>query len=51
MADGKVWQAYSGQRMTQTATSRLEEAWAKLRLPLVWLAARRWLRGIGRRRT
>ncbi|HYI65940.1 MAG TPA: transglutaminaseTgpA domain-containing protein [Candidatus Limnocylindrales bacterium] len=51
VADGKVWQAYSGQRMTQTATSRLEEAWARLRLPLVWLAVRRWLRGIGRRRT
>ena len=50
VADGKVWQAYSGQRMTHTATSRLEEAWAKLRLPLVWLAVRRWLRGIGRPR-
>ena len=50
VADGKVWQAYSGKRMTQIASSRLEEAWAKLRLPLVWLAVRRWLRGIGRRR-
>lgn len=46
VADGKVWQAYSGQRMTRIASSRLEEAWAKLRLPLVWLAIRRWLRGI-----
>ena len=51
VADGKVWQAYSGRRMTQIASSRLEEAWAKLRLPLVWLAVRRWLRGIGSRRT
>jgi len=50
VADGKVWQAYSGRRMTQTASGRLEEAWARLRLPLVWLAIRRWIRGIGRRR-
>ncbi|MDQ3689869.1 MAG: DUF3488 and transglutaminase-like domain-containing protein [Chloroflexota bacterium] len=49
VADGKVWQAYSGRRMTQSASSRLEEAWVRLRLPLVWLAARRWLRGIVRR--
>jgi transglutaminase-like putative cysteine protease len=50
VADGKVWQSYSGRRMTQIASSRLEEAWARLRLPLVWLAVRRWLRGIVRRR-
>jgi len=50
VADGKVWQAYSGRRMTQAASGRLEEAWARLRLPLVWLAVRRWLRGLIRRR-
>ncbi|MBA2264980.1 MAG: transglutaminase domain-containing protein [Chloroflexi bacterium] len=50
VADGKVWQAYSGRRMTRTASGRLEEAWARLRLPLVWLAIRRWLRGVVRRR-
>ncbi len=50
VADGKVWQAYSGRRMTTAAAHRLEEAWARLRLPLVWLAARRWLRGLVRRR-
>jgi transglutaminase-like putative cysteine protease len=49
VADGKVWQAYSGRRMTQIATGRLEEAWAKLRLPLVWLAIRRRARRIIRR--
>ncbi|MEA2652563.1 MAG: hypothetical protein QOI85_2284 [Chloroflexota bacterium] len=49
VADGKVWQAYSGKRMTQIASSRLEEAWSRLRLPLVGLAIRRWLRGIRRR--
>ncbi|MEO7296063.1 MAG: transglutaminaseTgpA domain-containing protein [Candidatus Limnocylindria bacterium] len=49
VADGKVWQSYSGRRMTQTASSRLEEAWARLRLPLVWLAVRRGLRRVVRR--
>ncbi|MGI8659054.1 MAG: transglutaminase TgpA family protein [Candidatus Limnocylindria bacterium] len=43
VADGKVWQAYSGKRMTATATSRLEEAWARLRLPLIWLTVKRSL--------
>ena len=50
VADGKVWQAYSGRRMTHAASGRLEEAWARLRMPLVWLAMRRWVRGIVRRR-
>ena len=50
VADGKVWQSYSGRRMTATATSRLEEAWAKLRLPLIWLAIRRGVRRFVRRR-
>jgi hypothetical protein len=50
VADGKVWQSYSGRRMTATATSRLEEAWARLRLPLIWLAIRRGVRRIVRRR-
>jgi transglutaminase-like putative cysteine protease len=50
VADGKVWQAYSGRRMTEAAADRLESAWASLRLPLVWLAARRRLRGLIRRR-
>jgi transglutaminase-like putative cysteine protease len=50
VADGKVWQSYSGRRMTATATSRLEEAWARLRLPLIWLAIRRGVRRFVRRR-
>ncbi len=49
VADGKVWQAYSGKRMTAAATSRLDEAWARLRLPLVWLTVRRSLRRLVRR--
>ncbi|MEO6578441.1 MAG: transglutaminaseTgpA domain-containing protein, partial [Candidatus Limnocylindria bacterium] len=49
VADGKVWQAYSGKRMTLTATSRLEEAWARLRLPLIWLTLKRSLRQLVKR--
>ncbi len=49
VADGKVWQAYSGRRMTASAISRLDEAWARLRLPLIGLAIRRWLRNLVRR--
>ena len=50
VADGKVWQAYSGQRMTATASTALEQAWSRLRIPLIWLAIRRSVRGIVRRR-
>ena len=50
VADGKVWQAYSGRRMTASATNRLEAAWARLRLPLLGLGVRRWLRNLVRRR-
>jgi transglutaminase-like putative cysteine protease len=41
IADAKVWEAYSGRSMTETMIERIERAWQKLRLPLVWLAARR----------
>ncbi|MGH2417632.1 MAG: DUF4129 domain-containing protein, partial [Candidatus Limnocylindria bacterium] len=50
VADGKVWQSYSGRRMTPAGTTLLEEAWARLRLPLIGLAIRRWLRSLFRRR-
>jgi len=43
VADGKVWQAYSGRRMTATATQRLDAALRRLQLPLVGLAVRRWV--------
>jgi hypothetical protein len=51
VADGKVWQAYSGRRMSASAISRLEEAWTSLRMPLIGLAVRRWLRNLIRRRS
>jgi hypothetical protein len=49
VADGKVWQAYSGRRMTASAADRLEAAIAKLRLPLLALAIRRGIRRLLRR--
>jgi transglutaminase-like putative cysteine protease len=49
VADGKVWQAYSGRRMTATATERLDAALRRLRLPMIALAVRRWVGRIVRR--
>jgi hypothetical protein len=46
LADGKVWQAYSGRSMNLSAIERLERAWERLRLPLTWLAFRRRLRDL-----
>lgn len=50
IADGKVHQAYSGKSMTDELVGHIERAWERLRLPLVWLAARRTLRSLVRRR-
>jgi transglutaminase-like putative cysteine protease len=47
VADGKVWQSYSGRRLTLTGAHKLDAALRQLRWPLVWLALRRW----GRRLT
>jgi transglutaminase-like putative cysteine protease len=49
VADGKVWQAYSGRRMTATAAERLDAALSALRLPMVALAVRRAARRLARR--
>jgi Transglutaminase-like superfamily/Domain of unknown function (DUF4129) len=49
VADGKVWQAYSGRRMTASASERLDAAIRKLRLPLLVLATRRGIRRLLRR--
>ncbi|MGI8830334.1 MAG: transglutaminase TgpA family protein [Candidatus Limnocylindria bacterium] len=51
VADGKVWQAYSGRRLSWGASQRLEGALARLRLPLVGLAVRRRLRQLTRRKS
>jgi transglutaminase-like putative cysteine protease len=49
VADGKVWQSYSGRRMTMAATSKLDGALRALRLPMVRLALRHWVRRLARR--
>lgn len=49
VADGKVWQSYSGRKLNYGASRRLEEAWASLRLPLLGLAIRRRFRRLVRR--
>jgi hypothetical protein len=49
VADGKVWQAYSGRTMTAFAAHSLDKASAKLRLPLIGLAVRRWFHRVTRR--
>jgi hypothetical protein len=49
VADGKVWQSYSGRRMTMAATNKLDGALRALRLPMVRLALRHWVRRLARR--
>jgi transglutaminase-like putative cysteine protease len=38
IADGKVWQSYSGHSISSEVIARLERAWGRLQLPLLWLA-------------
>jgi transglutaminase-like putative cysteine protease len=44
VADGKVWQSYSGRRLSLSGAHKLEHALRQLRWPLIWLAVRRWAR-------
>ncbi|HET7083091.1 MAG TPA: transglutaminaseTgpA domain-containing protein [Candidatus Limnocylindria bacterium] len=46
IADGKVWQSYSGHSVSSDAIARLERAWGRLQLPLLWLALRRRIRSL-----
>ncbi|HEX6474199.1 MAG TPA: transglutaminaseTgpA domain-containing protein [Candidatus Limnocylindria bacterium] len=46
IADGKVWQSYSGRGVTSDIIARMEAAWKRLQWPMVWLAVRRRARGI-----
>lgn len=46
IADGKVWQSYSGRSFTSETIARLERAWGRLQLPLLWLAVRRRVRSL-----
>jgi len=49
MADGKVWQNYSGRPLSRSGAHRLEVAWTHLRRPLLTLALRSRLRRLGQR--
>jgi hypothetical protein len=49
VADGKVWQSYSGRPLTRSGTNRLEVAWSRLRRPLMMLGLTRRLRRLARR--
>jgi transglutaminase-like putative cysteine protease len=44
VADGKVWQSYSGRRLTLSGAHKLDYALRRLRWPLIWLAVRRGAR-------
>jgi transglutaminase-like putative cysteine protease len=46
IADGKVWQAYSGRSLNPTMIERIESAWQRLRGPLLVLAVRRRISAI-----
>ena len=46
IADGKVWQSYSGRSVSSEAIARLEGAWTRLQLPLAWLALRSRMRSL-----
>jgi hypothetical protein len=46
IADGKVWQTYSGHSISSEVIARLERALSRLQLPLLWLAVRSTVRSI-----
>ena len=46
IADGKVWQSYSGHGISAAAIAAMESAWKRLELPLLWLAVRKRLRSL-----
>ena len=49
IADGKVWQSYSGRPIGFSAANAIEAAWERLRLPFLALTLRHWLRNLFRR--
>lgn len=49
IADGKVWQSYSGRPVGFSAANAIERAWERLRLPFLWLTLRHWIRNLLRR--
>lgn len=49
LADGKVYQSYSGRTMGSGAIARIEAAWRRLRIPILTLAVRRRIRNFLKR--
>lgn len=43
IAQGKVWQSYSGRSISGQALARIEAAWKRIEMPMLWLAVRRRL--------
>ena len=48
VADGKVWQSYSGRRLTATSNLKLDAALRALRLPMLSLTAKHFMRRLFR---
>ena len=48
VADGKVWQSYSGRPLTRSGSNKLEASIRRLRRPMFLLALRRRLRSSSR---
>ncbi len=46
IADGKVWQSYSGHSISSEVLARLERALGRLQLPLLWLTLRSRMRSL-----
>ncbi|HET6746080.1 MAG TPA: transglutaminaseTgpA domain-containing protein [Candidatus Limnocylindria bacterium] len=46
IANGKVWQSYSGHGISGAAIAGMEAAWKRLQLPLLWLALKRRAKGL-----
>jgi hypothetical protein len=43
IAQGKVWQSYSGRSISGQALARIEAAWKRIQMPMLLLAVRRRL--------
>jgi transglutaminase-like putative cysteine protease len=46
IANGKVWQSYSGHGISGAAIAGMEAAWKRLQVPMLWLAVKRRVRSL-----
>ena len=49
IADGKVWQAYSGRSTSTSVAGAIERAWQRLQMPFLRMTIRHWVRNLLRR--